>query len=124
MGAGAVQGHLGAGDRRLDIGRDHAQQAMQKRQERGHPSRMQEIIKALATRQSIDPKVATIEGRNAVNPVLLRWVPFTGQFQLLTSLTSGGRNRVRSQYRPHGEFCPPGSCGVYHGNTSTGSVPG
>jgi hypothetical protein len=32
---------------------------------------MQEIIKALATRQSIDPKVATIEGRNAVNPVLL-----------------------------------------------------
>lgn len=57
-------------------------------------------------------------------PLELRWVPFTGQFQPLTSLTSGGRNRVRSQYRPHGEFCPPGSCGVLHGNTSTGSVPG
>jgi hypothetical protein len=54
----------------------------------------------------------------------VRWVPFTGQFQPLTSLTSGGRNRVRSQYRPHGEFCLPGSCGVLHGNTSRGSVPG
>jgi hypothetical protein len=49
----------------------------------------------------------------------LRWVPFTGPFQPLKSLTSGGRNEVRSQYKPHGEFCPPGSYGVYHGNTST-----
>jgi len=54
----------------------------------------------------------------------LRWVPFTGQFQPLTSLTPGGRNRVLSQYRPHGEFCLPGSCAVLHGSTSTESGPG
>ena len=54
----------------------------------------------------------------------LRWVPFIGQFQPLTSLTPGGRNRVRSQYRPHGEFCLPGSCAVLHGSTSTESGPG
>jgi hypothetical protein len=35
----------------------------------------------------------------------LRWVPFIGQFRLLTSLNPGGRNRVRSQCRPDGEFC-------------------
>lgn len=34
-GAGAEQAHLGAGDRRLDLGRDHDQQAMHKRQAGG-----------------------------------------------------------------------------------------
>jgi hypothetical protein len=51
----------------------------------------------------------------------LRWVPFIGQIWPLTSLTPGGRNRVRSQCRPHGEFCLPGSCGALHGSTSIGS---
>ena len=54
----------------------------------------------------------------------VRWMAFIGQIRPLTSLTPGGSNRVRSQCRPRGEFCPPGSCGVLHGNTSTGSVPG
>ncbi len=54
----------------------------------------------------------------------LRWVPFTGQFQPLTSLTPDGRNRVRSQYRHHGEFCLSRSCAVLHGSTSTESGPG
>ena len=54
----------------------------------------------------------------------LRWVPFIGQFRPLTSLTPGGRNRIRSQYRPHGEFYLPGSCEVLHGSTSTESEPG
>ena len=51
----------------------------------------------------------------------LRRVPFIGQFWPLTSLTPGGRNSVRYQYRPHGEFCLPGSCGALHGSTSIGS---
>ena len=55
---------------------------------------------------------------------ILRWVPFTGQFWPLTSLTPGGRSRVWSQYRPHGEFCLPGSCEVLHGSTSTENGPG
>ena len=54
----------------------------------------------------------------------LGWVPFTGQFQPLASLTPDGRNRVRSEYRPHGEFCLSGSCAVLHGSTSTESGPG
>ena len=54
----------------------------------------------------------------------LRWVPFTGQFQPLTSLTQDGRNRVRSECRPLGEFCLSGSCAVLHGSTSTESGPG
>ena len=54
----------------------------------------------------------------------LRWVPFTGQFWPLTSLTPGGRNMARSQYRPHGEFCLPGSCVALHGSTSIGNGPG
>ena len=54
----------------------------------------------------------------------LRWVPFTGQFWPLTSLTSGGRNRVHSHYRPHGEFCLQGSCVVLHGSISIGIGPG
>jgi len=51
----------------------------------------------------------------------VRWVPFIGQIWPLTSLTPGGRNRVQSQCRPHGEFCLPGSCGALHGSTSIGS---
>jgi hypothetical protein len=39
----------------------------------------------------------------------MRWMPCTGQFQPLTSLTPDGRNRVWPQYRPHGEFCLAGS---------------
>ena len=54
----------------------------------------------------------------------LRWVPFIGQLWPLTSLTLDGRNRVRPQCRPHGEFCLPESCGVLHGSTSTGSGQG
>ena len=54
----------------------------------------------------------------------LRWVPFIGQFRPLTSLTPGGRNRARSQCRPHGEFCLPGRCEALHGSTSTESGPG
>ena len=54
----------------------------------------------------------------------LRWVPFTGQFRPLTSLTPGGRNRVQSDCRPHGEFCLPRSYVALHGNTSTGNRPG
>ena len=54
----------------------------------------------------------------------LRWVPFIGQFRPLTSLTPGGRNSVRSQCRPHGEFCLPRSCVALHGSTSRGSGPG
>jgi putative DNA primase/helicase len=54
----------------------------------------------------------------------LRWVPFIGQFWPLTSLTPGGRNRVQSQCRPHGEFCLPWSCGALHGSTSIGSGQG
>jgi hypothetical protein len=50
-------------------------------------------------------------------------VPFIGQLRPLTSLTPDGRNRVRSQCRPHGEFCLPGSCAVLHGSTSTESGP-
>ena len=51
----------------------------------------------------------------------VRWVPFIGQFWPLTSLTPGGRNRVRSLCRPHREFCLPGSCAALHGSTSIGS---
>ena len=54
----------------------------------------------------------------------LRWVPFTGQFRPLTSLTPGGRNRVQSDCRPHGEFYLPRSYVALHGNTSTGNGPG
>jgi putative transposase len=54
----------------------------------------------------------------------VRRVPFIGQFRPLTSLTPGGRNKVRSQSRPHEEFCLPGSCEVLHGSTSTESGPG
>ena len=54
----------------------------------------------------------------------VRWVPFTGQFQPLTSLIPDGMNKIRSQYRPHGEFCLSGSCAVLHGSTSTESGPG
>ena len=54
----------------------------------------------------------------------VRRLPFIGQFWPLTSLTPGGRNRVQSQYRPHGEFCLQGSCGVLHGSTSIGIEPG
>ncbi len=49
----------------------------------------------------------------------LRWVPFIGQFWPLTSLNPGGKNRVRSQCRPDGEFCLPRSCEALHGSTST-----
>jgi hypothetical protein len=44
---------------------------------------------------------------------------FIGQFQPLTSLTPGGRDGLRSQYRPHGEFFFPGIYEVYYGNTTT-----
>ena len=54
----------------------------------------------------------------------VRWVPFTGQFRPLTSLTPGGRNRVQSDCRPHGEFYLPRSYVALHGNTSTGNGPG
>ena len=54
----------------------------------------------------------------------MRWVPFTGQPGPLTSLTLDGRNRVRPQCRPHGEFCLLKSCEVLHGRTSRGSGPG
>jgi hypothetical protein len=54
----------------------------------------------------------------------MRWMPFTGQFQPLTSLTPDGRNRVWTQYRPHGEFSLSGSCAVLHCSTSTESWPG
>jgi hypothetical protein len=54
----------------------------------------------------------------------VRWVPFIGQFWPLTSLTPGGRNRVRSQCRPHREFCLPESCVALHGSTSIGTGPG
>jgi hypothetical protein len=40
----------------------------------------------------------------------VRRVPFIGQFRPLTSLTPGGRNRVPSQYRPHG--APKGGDGI------------
>jgi len=33
-----------------------------------------------------------------------RWVPLIRHFRPLTSLTLGGRNRVRSQRRPHGQY--------------------
>jgi transposase InsO family protein len=49
---------------------------------------------------------------------------FIGQFWPLTSLTPGGRNRVRFQCRPLGEFCLPESCVALHGSTSKGSGPG
>jgi len=65
--------------------------------------------------------LARADARLAV--LALRWVPFTGQFWTLTSLTLGGRNRVRPQCRPHGEFCLPVRCGALHGSTSTGSGP-
>jgi hypothetical protein len=70
-------------------------------------------------RRGRPPKVNQTGGTERV-----RWVPFTGQLRPLTSLTPGGRNRVWSQYRPHGEFCLPGSCEVLHGSTSTESGPG
>ena len=50
----------------------------------------------------------------------LRWVPFIGQFWALKSSTPGGRNRVWSQCRRHGESFLPVRCGVLHGSTSTG----
>ncbi|WP_071881562.1 integrase catalytic domain-containing protein [Cyanobium gracile] len=56
--------------------------------------------------------------------VEMRWVPFIGQMRPLTSLASDGRNGIRHQCRPHGEFCLPGSYGALHGSTSTGSGPG
>ena len=54
----------------------------------------------------------------------VRWVPFIGQRWPLTSLTPDGRNRVRFQCRPHGEFCLPRSCVALHGCTSIGNGPG
>ncbi len=54
----------------------------------------------------------------------LRWMAFIGQFWSLTSLTPGGRNRVRFQCRPLGEFCLPESCVALHGSTSKESGPG
>ena len=54
----------------------------------------------------------------------LKWVSFTGQSWPLTSLTQGGRNRFQFDGRPHGEFCPPGSCGLLHVHTSIGIKPG
>ncbi len=54
----------------------------------------------------------------------VRWVAFIGQFWPLSSLTPSGRNGVRFQCRPHGEFCLPESCVVLHDSTSTGSGPG
>ena len=53
----------------------------------------------------------------------VRWVPFIGQFWPLTSLTQGGRNGFQYNCRPHGEFCPPGNCGVLHGHISKGIEP-
>ncbi|MFN9624240.1 MAG: toll/interleukin-1 receptor domain-containing protein, partial [Cyanobacteriota bacterium] len=52
-----------------------------------------------------------------LRPGILRWVPFTGQFRPLTSLTLDGKDRVRFHYRPHWEFCPPVSCAALHGST-------
>ena len=63
-------------------------------------------------------------GGGLMQPLALRWVPFIGQFQPLTSLTPGGRNRVQSQCRPHGEFSLPESCVALHGSTSIGIGPG
>ncbi len=54
----------------------------------------------------------------------MRWMAFIGQLWSLTSLTPGGRNRVRFQCRPLGEFCLPESCVALHGSTSKGSGPG
>ena len=54
----------------------------------------------------------------------MRWMAFIGQIRPLTSLTSGGKNRVWSQCRPHEEFCLPRSCVALHGHTSRRSGPG
>ena len=54
----------------------------------------------------------------------VRWMPFTGQLRSLKSLAPGGRNRVGSHCRPHGECFLPGNCEVLHGSTSTGNGPG
>jgi len=55
--------------------------------------------------------------------LIVRWVAFIGQIRPLTSLTPGGKNRVWSQCRPHGEFCLPVRCAVLHGHTSRRSGP-
>jgi len=53
----------------------------------------------------------------------VRWMAFIGQIRPLTSLTPGGKDRVWSQCRPHGEFCLPMRCVVLHGRTSRRSGP-
>ena len=53
----------------------------------------------------------------------VRWMAFIGQIRPLTSLTPGGKDRVWSQCRPHGEFCLPMRCAVLHGRTSRRSGP-
>jgi len=68
-----------------------------------------------------DPSTKTCYDQRGLS---LRWVPFIGQSWPLTSLTQGGRNGFLYTCRPHGEFCPPGNCGVLHGHTSIGIEPG
>jgi len=65
-----------------------------------------------------------VNNRRIVYMLGMRWVPFIGQIWPLTSLTPGGRIRVRSQCRPRGEFCLPGDYAALHGSTSTRSGPG
>ena len=69
-------------------------------------------------------KQTTPVGMFPANAWGLRWVPFSGQVRPLVSLTRDGMSRVRSQYRPHWEFCHPVHCGALHGSTSIGSGPG
>ena len=100
--------------------------------ERLHRALEQAAVLGLATGRTMEPVYAALLSRILAlvpaerEPLLarLRWVPFIGQFWPLTSLTPGGRNRVRFQCRPHGEFCLPGSCVALHGSTSIGSGPG
>ena len=74
------------------------------------------------SRRSARGSYRSISGDPQVRGV--RWMAFIGQFWSLTSLTPGGRNRVRFQCRPLGEFCLPESCVALHGSTSKGSGPG